>query len=71
MRILITNDDGIYSPGLALNGSDPGFAAVVAYVEYVIRLLLEFKRPFLVNGSLPQPPIGLCWACQLVREYNG
>ena len=56
---------------LALNGSDPDFDAVLSYVEDVIRLLLEFKQPFLVNVNLPQHPIGLCWTRQSVREYNG
>jgi 5'-nucleotidase len=40
-------------------------------VETVVRLLLEFQRPFLVNVNLPQHPIGLCWTRQSVREYNG
>jgi len=56
---------------LALNGDDPDFAAVQSYVETVIRLLLEFQQPFLVNVNLPQHPIGLCWTRQSVREYNG
>jgi 5'-nucleotidase len=56
---------------LALNGSDPDFDAVLSHAEDVIRLLLEFKRPFLVNVNLPQHPIGLCWTRQSVREYNG
>jgi 5'-nucleotidase len=56
---------------LALNGEDPDFAEVQSYVETVIRLLLEFKQPFLVNVNLPQHPIGLCWTRQSVREYNG
>ena len=56
---------------LALNGDDPDFAAVQSYVETVIRLLLEFQQPFLVNVNLPQHPIGLSWTRQSVREYNG
>lgn len=56
---------------LALNGGDPDFAAVLSYVEEVIRLLLEFKQPFLVNVNLPQHPMGLRWTRQSVREYNG
>ena len=56
---------------LALNGGDPDFDAVQPYVETVIRLLLEFKRPFLVNVNLPQRPTGLSWTRQSVREYNG
>ena len=56
---------------LALNGGDPNFAAVLTHVEDVVRLLLEFKQPFLVNVNLPQHPIGMCWTRQSVREYNG
>ena len=56
---------------VALDGEDPDFDSLLPHVEGVIGLLLEFRRPFLVNVNLPQKPVGIRWTRQSVRAYNG
>lgn len=56
---------------LVLNDREPAFTPLVPYVERVIKLLLEFPMPFLVNVNLPQEPRGIRWTRQSVRAYSG
>lgn len=52
-------------------GDRPRFRAVVAYVERVIRLLLEEPTLPLVNVNLPPEPKGIRWTRQSVRAHTG
>ncbi len=56
---------------LALNDREPAFTPLFPYVEQVIRLILEFPVPLLVNVNLPREPKGIRWTRQSVRAYSG
>ncbi len=56
---------------LMLNDREPAFTSLSSYVEQVVRLLLEFPAPRLVNVNLPLNPRGLRWTHQSVRAYSG
>mgnify|MGYP001581178227 CR=1 FL=1 len=56
---------------LALNGQEPAFTSLLPSVEQVVRLLLEFPAPLLVNINFPPEPAGIRWTRQSVRAYSG
>ncbi len=56
---------------LVMHSQPPAFAGLVPHVEQVIRLLVDFPAPLLVNVNLPPEPKGLRWTSQSVRAYSG
>src|SRR5258706_233538 len=81
-RILICNDDGIYSPGIASLAKvasrfgavrivAPDFTSVEPYIEKVLELLLKEKELSLVNVNVPEKPRGIRWTRQAVKQYDG
>jgi 5'-nucleotidase len=56
---------------LMLSDRVPEFTSLFPYVEQVIRLILEFPVPLLVNVNFPPDPKGVRWTRQSVRAYSG
>ena len=74
MRILIANDDGIYSPGIATlaERDEPNLIFLKPSLEKVLALLLQNRDLSLVNVNFPdEEPKGLRWTRQSVRHYDG
>src|SRR5438128_2491324 len=76
MRILVTNDDGVYSPGIAALAQVAarfGEVRVVApAVAKVLELLLAIPALGLVNVNFPaKSPRGTVWTRQSLRHYDG
>ena len=61
--------------GVALStptgGGEPDFARLRSWVHRVLELLIPDRGLSLVNVNLPPEPVGLCWARQSVRHYDG
>jgi 5'-nucleotidase len=51
--------------------NEPDFAALDAYVETVLHLLLEKNEVALFNVNFPPEPKGIKWTRQSVRFYDG
>lgn len=61
--------------GIALStptaGSEPDFERLEPFVAKVLELLLPDEALQLVNVNIPREPVGVCWAKQSVRHYDG
>lgn len=51
--------------------ADLTYEALIPSIELIINLMLDSRRPFLVNVNLPPNPKELRWTRQSVRSYNG
>jgi 5'-nucleotidase len=51
--------------------ADLTYESLIPSIELIINLMLDSKRPFLINVNLPSNPKELRWTRQSVRSYNG
>lgn len=61
--------------GIALSAAvtkdEPNFEHLKPWVSRVLNVLLSDRELELVNVNFPDEPVGMCWARQSVRHYDG